>query len=164
MRIEPCPGCIDRENERTRARRAKDRRTGYDPIGKIEDAEFWDLLRWYSGCPCCGRAWAAVALIARDHIVPVSRNGPNEMKNIQPLCQECNLFKSDHIIYFDRHFPGRCAPLPPHLVTYLPPAVLYAPEQLSFVATATDTTLRFGRATARQLEAVTLALTATEQI
>jgi len=158
LRLDPCPGCVERESEKRRARKAKERRTAYDPVGQIDEWQFWDLLRLYPCCPCCGKAWARVGTIARDHIVPVSRGGPNALANIQPLCQACNLWKSDHTIYFDRHFPGRAAALPAHLQPFLPPA---APldSQLSLLApTEVDPTLTYPRASARQMEAITLHL------
>lgn len=157
LRLDPCPGCVDRAHEKVRTRKARERRAAYDPVGQIEERQFWDLLRLYSCCPCCRRNWAVVGGIARDHIVPVSRSGPNEMRNIQPLCQECNLWKSDQIIYFDRYFPGRCAPLPEHLRVYLPTDLQDA--QLSLLACpAIDPSLGFPNASPRQLEMVTLYL------
>lgn len=165
LRVEPCPGCVDRASERTRARRAKERRAGYDRVGRIDDAQFWDLLRLYPCCPCCGRGWAVAGIVARDHIVPLSRSGPNELRNIQPLCQECNLWKGDHIIHFDRHFPGRCASLPDHLAACLP-ATPPGPQQTQLLLIApaeVDTALRYPRASPRQLETITLHLTRSRQ-
>ncbi|BAC91197.1 glr3256 [Gloeobacter violaceus PCC 7421] len=159
LRTDPCPGCVDLATQRSRAKKAKERRAAYDPVGQVEEWEFWDLLRWYCECPCCGKPWATAGIVARDHIVPVSRGGPNEAKNLQPLCQSCNLWKSDHIIYFDRHFPGRCAPLPEHLLAYLPAIQADPSVQLPLIAPGTvDATLRYPQATPRQLEAITLVL------
>ncbi|AGY59557.1 HNH endonuclease [Gloeobacter kilaueensis] len=165
MRVEPCPGCIDQANRKARAKKAKERRHSYDPNGQIEDWEFWDLLRWYRTCPCCGKNWSAVEMIARDHIVPVSRGGPNEAKNLQPLCQPCNLWKSDRIIYFDRHFAGRCAPLPEYLLPYLRAAAPGVHEQTTFLEAAPlDLRLRYPEATARQLEEITLHLSTAQEL
>jgi hypothetical protein len=160
VKLDACPGCIDRATEKRRAKCAKDRRLRYDPVGQIEDWEFWNVLRLYSCCPCCGKAWASTAMVARDHIVPLSRGGPNEMRNIQPLCQPCNLWKSDHIIHFDRYFPGRCAPLSEDLIAHLPDVIQAESEQLSLMpAEPVDPSLRFPGASPRQLEAITLDLT-----
>jgi len=38
-------------------------------------------------------------LFTRDHIVPVSRGGTNELSNIQPMCCECNGRKGDYISF-----------------------------------------------------------------
>ncbi|MBC8123140.1 MAG: HNH endonuclease [Gemmatimonadaceae bacterium] len=158
VQLSPCPGCVDRDNQRQRARRAKERRLHYDPQGKVEEAEFWDLLRLYAGCPCCSRPWHSVGLIARDHIVPLSRGGPNKARNLQPLCQDCNLWKLDRLIYFDRYFPGRAAPLPEHLRIYAPRGNP-TDEQLSLITSVLDMTACYPQASALQLEQVTLALT-----
>lgn len=37
--------------------------------------------------------------LTRDHIVPLSRGGTNDIKNIQPLCGSCNSSKGAKLIY-----------------------------------------------------------------
>jgi hypothetical protein len=32
-----------------------------------------------------------------EHIIPVSRNGPNDESNLALCCRSCNLFKSSHV-------------------------------------------------------------------
>lgn len=118
LTLDPCPGCGERQVKRQKANRAKERRQSYDPIGRIDDQEFWMTLRWYDRCPCCGTSWGK-EMIAKDHIIPLSKEGPNLVENLQPLCIPCNLWKSDYLIYFDRAFPGRACALPSLLWPYL---------------------------------------------
>jgi hypothetical protein len=40
-----------------------------------------------------------MVLFTRDHIIPVSRGGTNDLSNIQPMCCECNGRKGDFISF-----------------------------------------------------------------
>ncbi len=116
FRPDPCPTCTSRQRQKQRATRAKEKRGSYDLTGQIAAAEFWQLLRWYPCCPCCGKPWSQLgSLPAQDHIIPISRGGPNTTANLQPLCQSCNLWKSDHLICFNEAVPGQAKALPQRL-------------------------------------------------
>lgn len=116
FRPEVCPTCAKHQKKQSRARRAKERRARYDPVGKLATEEFWQLLRWFPCCPCCGRSWQDVGdWINQDHIIPISCGGVNTVANLQPLCQPCNIWKQDHLIVFNPQSPGRPAPLPQRL-------------------------------------------------
>ncbi|MCF2971849.1 HNH endonuclease [Synechococcus sp. Nb3U1] len=120
---DPCPTCASRRRQKQRAARSKEKRGSYDLTGQVAAGEFWQLLRWYPCCPCCGKPWAQTGspggvvqrTIAQDHIIPLSRGGPNTTANLQPLCQSCNLWKSDHLICFDAAVPGQAKALPQRL-------------------------------------------------
>ena len=45
-----------------------------------------------SGC----KSWTEWQFITTDHIMPKSKNGSNDIKNIQLLCRECNTLKSNN--------------------------------------------------------------------
>jgi len=45
-------------------------------------------------CVCCG----FVRPLERDHVIPVSKGGSNDISNIQPLCRSCNASKRDKIM------------------------------------------------------------------
>lgn len=62
-----------------------------DPIP--EDVK---LLVWARDGGCCVRCGSKQELHF-DHIIPVAKGGGNSEKNIQLLCQTCNLKKSDRI-------------------------------------------------------------------
>jgi 5-methylcytosine-specific restriction endonuclease McrA len=70
--------------------------------GSYTVAEWKALLALYEACPKCGRAWDDIPLppgrktpITVDHIVAVSKQGPNSIENLQPLCYSCNSRKGD---------------------------------------------------------------------
>jgi hypothetical protein len=41
-------------------------------------------------------------LFTRDHIIPVSRGGTADLRNMQPMCADCNNRKGDYISFNDR--------------------------------------------------------------
>lgn len=71
--------------------------------GTFTTAEWIALLAKYPKCPGpCGRRWEDIPLppgrksaVTRDHIVPISKGGPNVIENLQPLCYSCNSRKGD---------------------------------------------------------------------
>ncbi|NJM00749.1 MAG: HNH endonuclease [Synechococcaceae cyanobacterium RM1_1_27] len=166
---QECPTCASGQQRQLRSRRARERRSSYDPTGKIAHEEFWALLKWYPCCPCCGQTWEQIPTpISQDHIIPISRGGPNTTANLQPLCQPCNLWKSDHLIAFDPIQPGRAVALPPRLQAHfasLPEGQdgdspnLAAPAQLQLWDPISEADPVFPQASPSQLEAITVAKT-----
>jgi 5-methylcytosine-specific restriction endonuclease McrA len=74
------------QTETNAALRRRARRQGtYTPAG-------WAALVEFCGhvCLACG---ARDRELTRDHIVPLSRGGPDDLDNLQPLCQICNTRK-----------------------------------------------------------------------
>ena len=49
-------------------------------------------------CKHCGRSPRKDPNVTLhvDHILPVSKGGTNDMSNLQTLCSECNLYKSNY--------------------------------------------------------------------
>jgi len=56
---------------------------------------FQILKRDNYACQMCGATAADGAKLEIDHIVPVSKGGQNDEDNLQVLCRDCNIGKSD---------------------------------------------------------------------
>ena len=54
------------------------------------------LTRDNSTCQCCGAKASDGVQLHIDHIKPVSKGGTNILENLQTLCKDCNLGKSDY--------------------------------------------------------------------
>lgn len=56
----------------------------------------WQLIvkKFNSRCAMCGEE----KKLTRDHIIPLSKGGSNNIDNIQPLCQSCNSRKHNKIL------------------------------------------------------------------
>lgn len=64
------------------------------PRVKLSDLDWQQILETYKHtCAVCGRSEPEVRF-QQDHKIPRTRGGGNELNNWQPLCDECNNFKS----------------------------------------------------------------------
>lgn len=56
----------------------------------------WETLKaqYNWTCPACTKSEPVIKL-TKDHIIPVSKGGSNNIENIQPMCQPCNSRKND---------------------------------------------------------------------
>ncbi len=50
-------------------------------------------------CRHCGISTDLGAVLHVDHIIPISKGGTSDLDNLQTLCQDCNLGKSDQLPY-----------------------------------------------------------------
>jgi len=62
-------------------------------ILNLRDSEEWKAIceSFNNRCARCGEERP----LEMDHVIPVSRGGPEEFDNIQPLCKSCNCQKSN---------------------------------------------------------------------
>lgn len=75
---------------------ARARKNGY--IGELKVGDWEATLEKYGyKCTSCGED--NIDWLVLDHIIPLSRGGPNTIDNIQPLCIYCNSKKNNY-------FPG----------------------------------------------------------
>lgn len=70
--------------------------------GTFTTAEWEALKDKYDRCPECSRLWGEIPVlpgkksaITRDHIIPISKGGRNDISNLRPLCYSCNSRKGD---------------------------------------------------------------------
>lgn len=72
--------------------------------GSHTQRQWESKLALYADCPGCDRPWKKVPprpdsryrnVWTKDHIVPVSQGGTDNIDNIQPLCYQCNSAKCD---------------------------------------------------------------------
>lgn len=89
------------ENERCRAYKHshpevtranyKNRKARLRGVGGSVPTRLWELLKKMCGyrCVICGKS----VPLTQDHIIPITKDGPHHIHNIQPTCLPCNSHK-----------------------------------------------------------------------
>lgn len=73
-----------------RASKAKRRAQKYKSEGSFSTDDWNTVLEYYGHrCLECG----SVKDLQPDHVIPLSKGGPHNIENIQPLCGRCNRIK-----------------------------------------------------------------------
>lgn len=84
-----CADPAERRRQAVRRRKARRRANSLTGLGHTE-AQWLKLLAAFGGkCAEC----RSTRQIERDHIIPLSKDGTDEITNIQPLCRSCNARK-----------------------------------------------------------------------
>ena len=82
---------------RDRAKNYEIRRT--NAKGSHTRKQWLDVLQNFERCPICDRIWTEIParpdkrykyVWTKDHIIPLTQNGGDNIENIQPLCYQCN--------------------------------------------------------------------------
>jgi hypothetical protein len=63
------------------------------------DEQWRELLKRYIACPSCHRKWNEKIKPTRDHIIPLTAGGNDNIENIQPLCLTCNVRKHNKLVF-----------------------------------------------------------------
>jgi 5-methylcytosine-specific restriction endonuclease McrA len=78
----------------------KRRKTLRQAEGFHSNGEWETLKAQYNWtCPACHKPEPEI-LLTRDHIIPVSKGGSDNIENIQPLCRSCNSKKHSNTIKY----------------------------------------------------------------
>lgn len=80
-------------------RHNKTRKENMKRAGGFHSEYEWELLKtqYNHTCPSCGDSTKP---LTKDHIIPVSKGGSNNIENIQPLCKRCNSRKHTKETYY----------------------------------------------------------------
>jgi 5-methylcytosine-specific restriction endonuclease McrA len=64
-------------------------------VGGKHTLEEWEALKrkYLFRCAICKKRKP----LTRDHMIPITKGGTNDISNIQPLCRQCNSRKFNHI-------------------------------------------------------------------
>ena len=64
------------------------------PIEGMDDARWRYIKReWGNRCAYCGATRRGIGSFHKEHVIPLSRGGPHDWRNIVPACPTCNLSK-----------------------------------------------------------------------
>lgn len=92
---------IDPEYAKTRLEYRRSRTLRLKGVGGSHTVAEWEALKVATGnkCLCCGVSGDETEL-TRDHVLPITKGGTDNIDNIQPLCLSCNAKKqANHIDY-----------------------------------------------------------------
>ena len=82
--------------EEIKAQKSKTRAIRHGNSGSHTAKEWADLQAKYNNC--CLRCGRSDVPLTKDHVMPITKGGTDNITNIQPLCRSCNSSKNDTYI------------------------------------------------------------------
>ncbi len=93
--------------EKTKAEERRERASRNGKLGgrpsnrattkKQFDKDWYEMILFFKNkCLCCGEQFPDDMMPTMDHVIPKSFGGEKEIKNVQPLCFNCNREKSNN--------------------------------------------------------------------
>lgn len=100
-RCKECKAALERQPERINSEAHKNSRRNHSLLKKNctrhHSEQQWQTLLEMTGHRCLYPGCASIKP-TRDHIIPLAKEGTDEIDNIQPLCLSHNGFKQHHLI------------------------------------------------------------------
>ncbi len=104
FKLKQSPSYIDGRSKTKEYRRwlCMKRKARLHENGGLHSFEEWLELKvkYNLTCPACLQKEPDV-LLTRDHVIPLSRGGNDDIENIQPLCRPCNTKKFTKTIKYE---------------------------------------------------------------
>jgi 5-methylcytosine-specific restriction endonuclease McrA len=95
-------GGITKNSNYNTFRCARRRSMRLNASGSHSFGEWENLKAQYNWiCSCCKKLEPKIKL-TKDHIIPLSKGGSDNIENIQPLCRSCNSKKNTKTIYYNK--------------------------------------------------------------
>ena len=83
-------------NQRVNGNKKRERVAQRDQISYDDKIKI--LSKTGGFCAHCGRRIEVGGQFTVDHVIPLDQGGTNDMKNLVPLCKDCNFDKSDRMV------------------------------------------------------------------
>ena len=94
---------IDLENSIFLGYKYARKRTAYEARAqyhsRLNKDEWYEMISFFNNVCCNCESEVIGGFPTKDHIIPITLGGTNNIKNLQPLCRECNTGNTNGIDY-----------------------------------------------------------------